>query len=149
MATRKELESKLDLKQRKAALMLVENELNTEGQMTQEEIAEELGVSRQGLYKWRTQNKAFIEYRNKLADDVLSSMRPMVYKQLMSLITGSQPSVKAIDLFMRRFALLTDKQQVEELGQSDARTSKDLEESIQEIDDALEGIDLETEEGGE
>lgn len=142
MATTKELESKLNLKQRKAALMLVENELNTDYKKTQDEIAEELGVSRQGLYKWRTQNKVFIEYRNKLADDILSSMRPLVYKQLMSLITGSQPSVKAIDLFMRRFALLTDKQQVEELGQATARSSKELEDSIKEIDDVLDDINL-------
>jgi transposase-like protein len=143
MATIKELESKLNLKQRKAALMLVENELSSEGKKTQDEIAAELGITRQGLYKWRTQNKAFIEYRNKIADDFLSSMRPIVYRQLMGLITGSQPSIKAIDLFMRRFALLTDKQQVEELGQATARTSKELEESIREIDEALEGIDLE------
>jgi DNA-binding XRE family transcriptional regulator len=141
MATLKELESKLDLKQRKAALMLVENELNTEEKKTQDEIAAELGITRQGLYKWRTQNKAFIEYRNKLADDFLSSMRPLVYKQLMGLITGSQPSIKAIDLFMRRFALLTDKQQVEEIGQATARTSKELEDSIREIDEALGGVD--------
>jgi DNA-binding XRE family transcriptional regulator len=142
MATMKELESKLTLKQRQAALMLVENEMATEGKKTQDEIAEELGISRQGLYKWRTQNRAFIEYRNMLSDDILSSMRPLVYKQLMSLITGSQPSVKAIDLFMRRFALLTDKTLNEDVsGGEGARSTKQLEDSLADIDDLLDGIE--------
>jgi hypothetical protein len=142
MPTMKELESKLTLKQRQAALMLVENEMATEGKKTQDEIAEDLGISRQGLYKWRTQNRAFIEYRNMLADDVLSSMRPLVYKQLMSLITGTQPSVKAIDLFMRRFALLTDKTLNEDVsGGEGARSTQQLEDSLADIDDLLDGID--------
>lgn len=138
MATMKELEAKLTLKQKQAALLLVQSEMNTEEKVTQDDIADQLGMTRQGLYKWRTQNKAFIEYKNLLADDILSSMRPMVYKQLMGLITGSQPSVKAIDLFMRRFALLTDKTQTEEIGGGEgARSNEQLEKSLDEIDDLI------------
>ncbi|PFJ17480.1 phBC6A51 family helix-turn-helix protein, partial [Bacillus cereus] len=83
MATKKELESKLSLKQREAALKLVENELSeTDERRTQEGIAEELGITRMCLYKWRTQNRAFIEYKNMLADEFFSEKRAFVYRQL-------------------------------------------------------------------
>jgi len=138
MATRKELEAKLTLQQRKAALMLVENELETEEKKSLEDIAEEVGVTRQALYKWRTQNKSFIDYKNMLADDVFSAFRPVVYRQLMKLISGTQPSVKAMDLFFKRFALLTDKTIVEDAaGGNDLRTDDALKRELDEIDDLL------------
>lgn len=138
MATRKELEAKLTLQQRKAALMLVENELETEEKKTLDEVAEEVGVTRQALYKWRTQNKAFIEYRNMLADDFFSSMRPFVYRQLLRTISGPQPSIKGLDLFMRRFALLTDKTIVEDntVG-SENRSDESLKRELEELDELL------------
>lgn len=139
MASRKELEAKLTLQQRKAALMLVENELETEGKKSLDEIAEEVGVSRQALYKWRTQNKAFIEYRNMLADDFFSSMRPIVYKQLMKLINGPQPSVKAMDLFFKRFALLTDKTIVEDSTTGNELRSDDaIKRELEELNELLD-----------
>lgn len=135
MASIKELESKLTIPQRRAALMLVENEMETDSdnRRTQEEIAEELGITRMTLYKWRTQNRAFIDYKNALADDILSSMRPMVYRQLLKTITGPQPSIKGIDLFMRRFALLTDKT-VQEVADGGSNEDKDVEKSIAELE---------------
>ena len=135
MASMKELEARLTIPQRKAALMLVENEMETdsENRRTQEEIAEELGITRMTLYKWRTQNRAFIDYKNALADDILSSMRPMVYRQLLKTITGPQPSIKGIDLFMRRFALLTDKT-VQEVAETSGNDDKDVAKSIEEIE---------------
>lgn len=135
MASMKELEARLTIPQRKAALMLVENEMETdsENRRTQEEIAEELGITRMTLYKWRTQNRAFIDYKNALADDILSSMRPMVYRQLLKTITGPQPSIKGIDLFMRRFALLTDKT-VQEVADTSGNDDKDVAKSIEEIE---------------
>ena len=138
MATRKELEAKLTLQQRKAALMLVENELETEEKKSQDEIASEVGVTRQALYKWRTQNKAFIEYRNMLADDFFSSMRPYVYKQLIKTISGPQPSIKGIDLFFRRFALLTDKTIIEDnTGENENRSDEALKQQLAEIEDLI------------
>jgi transcriptional regulator with XRE-family HTH domain len=139
MATRKELESKLSLKQREAALMLVENELQSEKdeRKTQEELAEALGVTRMALYKWRTQNKAFIEYKNLLADDFFSEKRDVVYRQLFKLITSSQPSVKAIDLYLRRHGLLTDKTVVEDNTTAATRSNEQLEKELAELDDLL------------
>lgn len=104
MSRLKELESKLTVQQRKAALLLVENDVIAAAsgeKKSQEEIAKEVGVDRITTYRWRHQNATFIEYMNLLADDMLSSHRAGVYGQLLKLINGKQPSVKAIDLFMK------------------------------------------------
>src|SRR5690625_5255790 len=106
-----ELEAKLDARQRKAAYLLVENELReTSERRTADDIAEEVGVTRKTIWDWRTKNRNFIDYKNEIADDFLADKRDQVYGQLMKLIMASQPSVKAIDLFMRRHGLLTDRQ---------------------------------------
>lgn len=139
MATKKEIEARLSLKQREAALMLVENELSdTATKKTQEEIAEALGLTRMGLYKWR-QQKDFIDYKNMIADEFFAEFRPTVYKQLLRLINSPQPSVKAIDLYMRKHAMLTDKTIVED-GSTGAggRTNEQLEKELGDLDALLE-----------
>lgn len=138
----KQLEAKLDARQRKAAYMLVENELlDYAEKRTHKEIAEELGVHRNTIYKWSTKNRIFIEYKNEIADDFLADKRAHVYGQLMKLIGGSQPSVKAIDLFMRRFGLLTDRQITQSDINDDKRTNDDLAKELDELDDLLDGVD--------
>lgn len=143
MSKLKELEAKLDVRQRKAAFMLVENELaETDAKLTQEEIAAEVGVDRSTLYLWRTRNRDFIAYKNEIADDFLADKRDRVYAQLLKLINGSQPSVKAIDLFMRRFGLLTDKSVVEQAGDgATQRTDEVIAKQLAELDDLLKDGD--------
>jgi transcriptional regulator with XRE-family HTH domain len=136
----KELEAKLTLQQRKAALLLVENEIlagENGGKRTKEEIAAEIGVDRVTLWRWDTQNAAFIEYKNALADDMLSTHRAEVYSQLLRAIRGQQPSIKAIDLFLRRFGLLTDRQVVQNDAESNSRSNEDLAKELAEIDELL------------
>lgn len=71
---RKELEAKLDARQRQAALLLVERELSdTSSRKTYEEIGAEVGVTRKTIHVWKTQNKTFIDYMNLLADGFLES----------------------------------------------------------------------------
>ncbi len=139
---RKELESRLNLKQREAALLLVENELNVEGEKrTQEDLANELGVTRMCLYKWRTQNKAFIDYKNLIADEFLEEKRDFVYRQLLKTISGAQPSIKGIDLYLRRHGLLTDKKVIEDNTTSDGvRSNADLEKELAEIKQITAGL---------
>lgn len=141
MATKrmKELEAKLTLQQRKAAMLCVENEIMAaKGERkTQEELAEEIGMTRMGLYKWRTQNKTFIEYMNALADDMLSAHRSEVYSQLLKSIRGEQPSIKAIDLYLKRFGLLTERQVTESVDGSESRDSASIEKELRELDDLL------------
>lgn len=134
----RELEAKLTAQQRKAALMLVENELlETGDKRTQEDIAEEVGVSYKTIWSWRTQNRNFIAYKNEIADDFLADKRDRVYGQLMKLINAPQPSVKAIDLFMRRHGLLTDRQVTETLDGASNRSDSDIAKEIAELDDLL------------
>jgi Helix-turn-helix of insertion element transposase len=146
MKTKKQLEAKLTLQQRKAALMLVESELaDEETRKTQDEISELCDTTRMTLYRWRTQNRDFIDYMNLLADDFLSAHRSEVYKHLMSAVrTGAngRPSIKAIDTFFKRFALLTEK--VVETSESTGGSNEDIEKDIAELERELD--DLETNE---
>lgn len=132
----RELESKLDPRQRKAAYLLVENDF-AEERRTQEEIAAEIGVHYKTLWEWRKKNKNFIEYKNAIADDFLSESRSGVYAQLMKLIYGPQPSVKAIDLFMRRFGMLTERQIVQNDNGGENRTNEDLAKELEDLDELL------------
>lgn len=135
---KKALEAKLDARQQKAAFLLVENEMRETGdKRTQEDIAEEVGVSFKTLWTWKKKNDAFIEYKNAIADDFLNEQRAFVYSQLMKLIGGSQPSVKAIDLWMRRHGLLTDKTVTETLDGSNERSNDDLQRELAELDELL------------
>jgi hypothetical protein len=134
----KALEAKLDARKRKAAYLLVENELRDTGEKrTQEDIAEEIGVTYKCLWEWKTKDQVFIEYKNALADDFLSEKRAYVYGQLMKLIGGSQPSVKALDLYLRRFGLLTEKQVITTEDNGGSRTNDDLASELAELDDLL------------
>ncbi|WEZ19126.1 phBC6A51 family helix-turn-helix protein [Bacillus subtilis] len=139
MSRLKELESKLTVQQRKAALLLVENDVIAAAsgeKKSQEEIAKEVGVDRITTYRWRHQNATFIEYMNLLADDMLSSHRAGVYGQLLKLINGKQPSVKAIDLFMKRYGLLTEKVQTT-TGSTEPSSNADIEKEIAELGEIL------------
>lgn len=136
----KDLEAKLTEQQRKAAYMLVENDLKPnkdETKLTYEQIAEEIGVSYKTVWTWKTKNRNFIAYKNEISDDFLSDKRSKVYGQLLKLIEGEQPSVKAIDLFMRRFGLLTDKQQIENVDANQQRTDEEIKRQLADLDDLL------------
>lgn len=135
MSRIKQLEAQLSFEKRKAAQACALNEIMPEGgeKKTQEQLAEELGMSRMGLYRWRTQDSTFIEYMNLIADDMLSSHRSEVYGQLMKLIKGPQPSVKAIDLFMKRYGLLTEKQIITDNTAAD-ESSEDIQKEVDDLD---------------
>ncbi|WP_353854800.1 phBC6A51 family helix-turn-helix protein [Bacillus sp. Bos-x628] len=139
MSRLKQLEAQLSFEKRKAAQLCALNEIMPEGgeKKTQTQLAEELGMSRMGLYRWRTQDPVFIEYMNLLADDMLSSHRSEVYGQLLKLIKGSQPSVKAIDLFMKRFGLLTEKQVITD-NTTESQSSADILKEAELLDSILE-----------
>jgi Helix-turn-helix of insertion element transposase len=120
--------------------LLVENEMlagENGGKRSKEEIAKEVGIDRVTLWRWDTQNPTFIEYKNMLADDMLATHRAEVYAQLMKSIRGSQPSIKAIDLYLRRFGLLTERQVVE-TNDGNNRSNEDLAKELEELDALLE-----------
>lgn len=52
---------------------------------------------------------------------------------------NSMPSVKAIDLFMRRFGKLTEKQIIEQYdGSANDRSDDDISRDLEELDDLLD-----------
>ncbi|WP_339273746.1 phBC6A51 family helix-turn-helix protein [Paenibacillus sp. FSL W8-0426] len=140
MSKRKQaLEARLEGRQIRAALMCVEREFAPEDERKgYDEIAEEVGVSRQSLHRWRTQNRAFIDYVNLIADEWLESERAYVYRQLMKTISGAQPSIKGIDLYFKRHGLITNQIAVETKDGSESRSNDDLTQDIAELDALLE-----------
>lgn len=140
----KALEAKLTAQQRKAAYLIVENEIKDnkdETKLDYQKIAAEVGVTYKTIWEWRTKNRNFIDYKNLIADDFLADKRASVYGQLLKLIDAPQPSVKAIDLYLRRHGLLTDKTVIEQDSSEGTRTDADLERELGELDELLKDDD--------
>jgi len=112
---------KLSIQQRRAAELLVDNEfglLSSDGKkLTMEQVAEMVGIAKSTLFLWK-KDPNFIAYKNILSDDQFETHREEVYKALLDLALGrvgnKVPSVKALDLYMRRFGLITDRVVIEE-----------------------------------
>lgn len=138
---RKVLESQLTPQQQRAAQLIVNNEwaelLTEDGRkMTQQEIADEIGISRSTLYEWKSQ-ESFLSYVNYLTEKNLEAMRSEVYVALMKAIRGGAngiPSVKALDLYMRRYGLLSDRTVIEDSRESIEKRRKTDEEIREDIE---------------
>lgn len=146
---RKALEAQLTPQQRKAAQLIVNNEwaelLTEDGKKrTMAELAEEIGIARSTLFEWKAQ-EVFGAYVNYLTDMQLSAMRSEVNTALMKAIRGGAngiPSVKALDLYFRRYGLLTDRTVVEDTRQTVEERRKSDEEiraDISELDAMING----------
>lgn len=144
---RRQLEAELTPQQRKAAQLIVDNdwsELTMEDgkKRTMQEIADDVPCARSTLYEWRAQ-EAFSDYVNYLADVRLSAMRSEVNVAVMKLIRGGAngiPSVKALDLYMRRWGLLTDRTVVEdsrEFAETRTKTDDEIRKELDELDALL------------
>lgn len=135
------LKSKLTAQQIKAVYLLVENEIKDnldEAKLNLGQIADEVGVDRMTLYRWRTRNPHFIEFKNLVADDFLASDRDRVYAVLRGMIFAKQPSIKAIDLYLKRFGLLSEKVITETIENGAGRTDEDIEAQLAELDELLD-----------
>jgi transcriptional regulator with XRE-family HTH domain len=136
------LEARLEGRQIRAALLCVEREFAPEDERKSfDEIADEIGVSRMTMYRWRTGNRAFIDYVNHIADDFLASERALVYRQLMKTITGPQPSVKGIDLYFKRHGLITQQVAVESKDATSTRSNEEITQELEELDELLAEVD--------
>ncbi|MCM3272953.1 phBC6A51 family helix-turn-helix protein [Paenibacillus elgii] len=151
MATvrRRTLEEQLTPQQRRAAQLIVQNDwaelLSEDGRKkTMQEIAEEVGIARSTLYEWKAQ-EPFIEYVNYLTDKQLESMRSEVNVAIMKAIRGGNnglPSVKALDLYMRRWGLLTNVEVIDdrrERIESRRKTDEEVRKDIAELDAMING----------
>ncbi|OZQ66557.1 phBC6A51 family helix-turn-helix protein [Paenibacillus odorifer] len=145
----KVLEAQLTPQQQRAAQLLVINEwgeLTEEGgkKRTMQELADELGIARSTLFEWK-RNEMFVAYVNHLTERQLDGMRSEVYVALMRSIRGGAngiPSVKALDLYMRRYGLLSDRTIIEDARsqvEEKRKTDDEIRADISELDALVNG----------
>ena len=128
------LEAELGPKKVEAAILLVQYQQGYKSENAPKslaEVAERVGVSNKTVWEWR-KTVEFAEYLNILTDFVLLQQRPVVNKRLMQLIDTNQPSVKAIELYMKRFGLLTERHETvtDERKHGHGETNEELEASL-------------------
>lgn len=144
---RKTLEAQLTPQQQRAAQLIVNNEwaelLNEDGKKkTAQELSDEIGIARSTLFEWKAK-EPFTAYVNYLTERQLDGMRSEVYVQMMRAIRGGAngiPSVKALDLYMRRYGLLTDRTVVEDTRdniETKRKTDEEIRKDISELDAML------------
>lgn len=142
---KRQLEAALTPQKQKAAQMIVNNDwaaITHEAgrKKTMQDIADDLGIARSTLYEWKAEED-FVAYVNYLTDVQLSAMRSEVNVAIMRAVRGGnngQPSIKALELYMKRFALLQNVDIVE-FGKGDEGEGVDLV-SLRERIEALKAI---------
>lgn len=104
-------EAKLKPGQRKCAMLLMEYDLGgPENRLTQQEIADEVGVHRTTVHAWNTQDTNFIEYKNYLSANAMNTFLPLVYRKLIDGINNG--SMKGIELYLKRIGDMDNRSEV-------------------------------------
>lgn len=145
---RDQLEEQLTLAQVKAVYTLLDNEIQpAETRLKQEEIAESVGVDRATLYRWRTQNQAFIEFKKEVARDYLADHVGLFAKSLLSSMRGTNgaPSQKALDLYAKMMGFIKSEHSVE-ISRGGAKSNDELAEELAALDAELAAIDAKEDE---
>ena len=143
--TRKDiLEERLTADQLKAVYLLLDNEIKAEGErMSQDDIARECNVNRSTLYRWRTQNQDFIDYRREVTRNYISDMSGLFIEALRKSIIGTNgvPSMKALDLFAKMEGHVQSGNTVDVNIGSGGRSDDDLESELEKLDEQLKSIE--------
>lgn len=140
---RDKLAEQLTVKQQQAVYMLLDNEmLPYKERKTQDEIADELGVNRATLYRWRKQNQAFIEFKKEVAKDYLGDEVGLFAKALIDSMRGTNgaPSQKALDLYAKMMGFIKNEHAVE-ITKGNARTDEELAKELEELDALLDEVE--------
>src|SRR5690625_765173 len=129
--------------------MLIDNELRAKDDpeyKTQDEIAEACGVHRATLFRWRTQNRTFIEFRKEVARDYLGDMVGIFVNSLRKSMQGTNgaPSMKALDLYAKQIGFSQPDNQVE-VNTGSAKSDEDLEAELATLGERLAELDEERE----
>jgi hypothetical protein len=132
-----ELKSRLTPQQVAIAYRLVANEFAGKDKKTQDEIAAEFGMSRQALWRLRTQNPDFIKLQGLISDMTLESELAFAQAMLMKAIGNG--SIKALDLYFRMTGRLINRSEVVRRNESDRQplTEEEIREKLQELNDML------------
>src|SRR5699024_9947926 len=124
-------ETKFKPKQREAALALVEKEFTDKGhRKSNQQIADELGITRMTLYNWNNKDRNFIRYKRYLSDDFMDSQVAFVYSKLLDSI--DKGSVRGIELFMKRMGDLANKQEISFSTQGENQSFEDRRKELME-----------------
>lgn len=114
----KYIEGSLPPRKQLAAHLLVDNDFSAslDGERrTLDEIAAEVGVSRQSLHAWRKEPE-FIAAMQSVSDSRLAQYRSQVDAMLLKLVAGTGNnrigSVKAIELYYKKQNLLVNRTEV-------------------------------------
>jgi len=134
------LAEQLDLRQQRAAYLLIENEMLSRTDpdfKTQDEIAAEVGVDRATLWRWRKQNQAFIEFKKEIAKDYLGDAVGVFMKQLIRSMEGTNgaPSQKALDLYAKMMGFIKNEHAIEVT--QGGRSAEDLQAELALLDKQL------------
>jgi transcriptional regulator with XRE-family HTH domain len=98
--------------QRQAAELLLTREFAPKKErLTDEQIAEAVGVTRMTIYRWRTQDENFIAYYTHQVDLYMRGQFGFVMKKMYDGINAG--SMKGIELYLKMAGMLIDKQQLE------------------------------------
>lgn len=101
----------LSATQKKACELLVMKDIN---KMTNDQIAEEVGVNRTTLYRWK-QDKAFNDYLNSLADEFQRSFLSDAFAELRKIMLYGKPHerLKAVELILKNQGKLKEVSEVD------------------------------------
>ncbi|EAD7928581.1 hypothetical protein IOQ85_002830 [Listeria monocytogenes] len=140
MATRREkLFEQLSDAQQRAIYMLLEQasqNKNSPDYLSMEDIAETLEIERKTLYNWRTRNAVFQEALAEASREQLSALAPQAFGAMSKLISGSQPSTKALDLMFKSLGWVKHEQTIDLTTRT--RESGDLEDEIERLSKLME-----------
>lgn len=129
--------NKLNAQQRRCAEILASNDIH---KLTMDGVAEEVGISRATLYRWKM-DRAFIDYMNEVAEKLMDEFIHEAYtmlKDMARMSASDQARLKALELALKNRGKLTDKQTVD-LNVRDDRTIDVIEDEIEDIRRRLSG----------
>src|SRR5699024_6985654 len=90
------------------------------------------------LFRWRTQNRTFIEFRKEVAKDYLGDAVGIFVDSLIRSMKGTNgaPSMRALDLYAKHIGFIKPDNQVE-VNVGGARTDEDLADELKKLDEQL------------
>lgn len=126
--------------QKQAIDMLVEREEYAKGdpdRKSLDQIAEELDTVRKTIYNWRN-TPVFQEALAEASRERLAVLAPKAYGAMSKLMSGAQPSTKALDLYFKTQGWIKNEQSIDLTTRS--RDDADLEAEIERLTGASKPV---------
>ena len=125
--------------QKTAAELFVMRDVN---KMTVRQIADEVGISERQLYRWKQNNKDYIQYQNELSENIMDDFLTEAYVIIREIMRTAQTEgnkIKAAELVLKNRGKLKQVHQMDVDMEIKSRSNEELE---AEIDDMLSRINL-------